>query len=258
MISVVEERQLKIVNFLRENQFASIVDLASLVNYSEATIKRDLIELEKKGLIRRTRGGAFLIDNRKVDVPFLMKLTELNENSAKQRIADSVQKLIKDDMIIFLDSSSTCLHLAKSLSRFDGLQVITNGVLTAALLSEYTTAHVLVLGGAIVSKRMTINGSKAYNDALSYNADIAIMSCRGIDFENGTSETHEGEALIKKAFRKQSKKTIILATSDKFNQKFMHQSLTCHEIDVLVTNSLLPKEAKMKLDMHEIKYITTN
>lgn len=101
-------------------------------------------------------------------------------------------------MVLFLDSSTTSLHLVRNLARFDGLQIITNGIVTAAMLSEYTTAKVSVLGGAIVPKRATINGSKAYNDALSYYADLAIMSCRGLDFSQGVTETHEGEAMVKK------------------------------------------------------------
>ncbi len=89
--------------------------------------------------------------------------------------------------------------MVKNLSKFEGLKIITNGVITAALLSEFTNAQVSILGGEIVPKRATINGSKAFNDILTYNADIAFVGCRGLDFEHGTTETHEGEALIKKA-----------------------------------------------------------
>ena len=203
------------MNYLKNNQFARVTDLIELVNYSEATIKRDLVCLEKSGLIRRVRGGAMLIDNRKIDVPYLMKITKLEEETEKRKIADTASSLIRDDMVLFLDSSTTSLHLVRNLARFDGLQIITNGIVTAAMLSEYTTAKVSVLGGAIVPKRATINGSKAYNDALSYYADLAIMSCRGLDFSQGVTETHEGEAMVKKAFRKQSDRLAVLVTQQK-------------------------------------------
>ena len=52
-------------------------------------------------------------------------------------------------MVLFLDSSTTSLHLVRNLARFDGLQIITNGIVTAAMLSEYTTAKVSVLGGQL-------------------------------------------------------------------------------------------------------------
>ncbi|MBJ1440793.1 DeoR/GlpR transcriptional regulator, partial [Enterococcus faecium] len=142
MLNEVENRQQEIVNYLKNNQFARVTDLIELVNYSEATIKRDLVFLEKSGLIRRVRGGAMLIDNRKIDVPYLMKITKLEEETEKRKIADTASSLIRDDMVLFLDSSTTSLHLVRNLARFDGLQIITNGIVTAAMLSEYTTAKV--------------------------------------------------------------------------------------------------------------------
>ena len=156
-------------------------------------------------------------------------------------------------MVLFLDSSTTSLHLVRNLARFDGLQIITNGIVTAAMLSEYTTAKVSVLGGAIVPKRATINGSKAYNDALSYYADLAIMSCRGLDFSQGVTETHEGEAMVKKAFRKQSDRLAVLVTQQKIAHKFMHQSIAFHEINYLVTSKELTKEQYAKVKEHHIE-----
>ncbi|HFL1042222.1 TPA: DeoR family transcriptional regulator, partial [Enterococcus faecium] len=124
MLNEVENRQQEIVNYLKNNQFARVTDLIELVNYSEATIKRDLVFLEKSGLIRRVRGGAMLIDNRKIDVPYLMKITKLEEETEKRKIADTASSLIRDDMVLFLDSSTTSLHLVRNLARFDGLQII--------------------------------------------------------------------------------------------------------------------------------------
>ncbi|EPM7463739.1 DeoR/GlpR family DNA-binding transcription regulator [Enterococcus faecium] len=252
MLNEVENRQQEIVNYLKNNQFARVTDLIELVNYSEVTIKRDLVCLEKSGLIRRVRGGAMLVDNRKIDVPYLMKITKLEETE-KRKIADTASSLIRDDMVLFLDSSTTSLHLVRNLARFDGLQIITNGIVTAAMLSEYTTAKVSVLGGAIVPKRATINGSKAYNDALSYYADLAIMSCRGLDFSQGVTETHEGEAMVKKAFRKQSDRLAVLVTQQKIAHKFMHQAIAFHEIDYLVTSKELTKEQYAKVKEHHIE-----
>lgn len=108
-----------------------------------------------------------------------MKMNERSNETSKIRIADIAKSLIRDDMVIFLDSSSTSLHLIDVLSKFDGLQIITNGVMTASMLSEFTNARVSILGGSILTKRYTVNGAKAYNDALTYNADIAFVSCRG-------------------------------------------------------------------------------
>nr|WP_263314190.1 DeoR/GlpR family DNA-binding transcription regulator [Mammaliicoccus sp. Marseille-Q6498] len=255
MLKIIEERQQIIINHLKIVQFARIQDLIELVKYSEATVKRDLIELEKKGLVRRTRGGAMIIDNQKIDLPYLMKIINFNEQDNKHKLAEKAKDLINDDMIIFLDSSTTTLHLIKMLSKFEGLQIITNGVLTASLLSEFTDAQVNILGGTVVKKRNTINGSKAFNDALTYNADISFVSCRGFDLETGATETTEGEALIKQAFRKNSKHLVLIVTEEKYHNKYVHKSLSLRDIDTLVTDYNLTQDLIESLDKNNIKCI---
>ncbi|MFP3720601.1 DeoR/GlpR family DNA-binding transcription regulator [Niallia circulans] len=253
--SIQKERQDKIVNHLKIENFMKTTDLVELLNYSEATIKRDLIELENQGLIRRTRGGAVIIDRRKIDIPYLMKVDKFNDDKEKERMAKLAKELIQNDMNLFIDSSSTALHLVHQLNKFEGLQVITNGVITASLLSEYTSAKVNILGGSIVPKRFTVNGSKAYHDALTYNVDLAFVSCRGFDFSVGATETTEGEALIKQSFRKGAKEVVLMVTHDKLNQKYLHQSLNCSDIDYMIVDKPLSKKELEDLQKHKISVL---
>ncbi|MEK4440261.1 MULTISPECIES: DeoR/GlpR family DNA-binding transcription regulator [Niallia] len=253
--SIQKERQDKIVNHLKVENFMKTTDLVELLNYSEATIKRDLIELENQGLIRRTRGGAVIIDRRKIDIPYLMKVDKFNDDKEKERMAKLAKELIQNDMNLFIDSSSTALHLVHQLNKFEGLQVITNGVITASLLSEYTSAKVNILGGSIVPKRFTVNGSKAYHDALTYNVDLAFVSCRGFDFSVGATETTEGEALIKQSFRKGAKEVVLMVTHDKLNQKYLHQSLNCSDINYMIVDKPLSKIELEGLQKHKISVL---
>ncbi|MEI2365003.1 DeoR/GlpR family DNA-binding transcription regulator [Niallia circulans] len=253
--SIQKERQDKIVNHLKVENFMKTTDLVELLNYSEATIKRDLIELENQGLIRRTRGGAVIIDRRKIDIPYLMKVDKFNDDKEKERMAKLAKELIQNDMNLFIDSSSTALHLVHQLNKFEGLQVITNGVITASLLSEYTSAKVNILGGSIVPKRFTVNGSKAYHDALTYNVDLAFVSCRGFDFSVGATETTEGEALIKQSFRKGAKEVVLMVTHDKLNQKYLHQSLNCSDIDYMIVDKPLSKIELEDLQKYKISVL---
>ncbi|SDD63951.1 DNA-binding transcriptional regulator of sugar metabolism, DeoR/GlpR family [Terribacillus halophilus] len=251
--SIQKERQDKIINYLKSENFIKTSDLMDLLNYSEATIKRDLIELQNKGLIRRTRGGAVIIDRHKIDIPYLMKVDKFNEEKEKEKIAKLAVELIQDDMSLFMDSSTTVLHLVNHLHKFKGLKVITNGVITASLLTEYTSADVNILGGSIAPKRFTVNGSRAFNDALTYHVDLAFVSCRGFDFSLGTSETTEGEALIKHSFRKRSKELVLMVTHDKLNQKYLNQSLSCSDIDYIILDQPLSVEELDSLNTYKVK-----
>ncbi|EUJ21084.1 DeoR family transcriptional regulator, partial [Listeria aquatica FSL S10-1188] len=79
-----------------------------------------------------------------------------------------------------------------------------------------------------------------------------FVSCRGIDYDKGATETHEGEALIKQAYRRQSNLLVLLATQEKMNHKFMHQSLACHDIDYLITDFKLDEETEARFNAHHI------
>lgn len=253
MLSLQENRRDQIARHVGTRGFASVSELADCTGYSVATVKRDLAVLERQGVLRRMRGGAVPVPVDKLDDPYFMKLSRTGAERNKEIVAALAQHMIHDDMTIVIDSSTTCLHLIERLSKFQGLHVITNGVVTAAMLSEKTNAEVCVLGGVVTSMRQTINGAKAYNDMLSYSADLALLSCRGFDFQQGASEVKEGEALIKQAMRRQSTEVALLAVADKIPSRFTYQSLRCSDIDCLVTDAELSGEELESLGQNNIE-----
>lgn len=253
MLSPQEARHAQIVKHVTAQGFTSVSELAEITHYSVATIKRDLAALEHQGAVRRTRGGAAPVLVDKLDLPYFMKLTKTASEKNKEIVAGLAQHMIHDDMTIVLDSSTTCLHLIGRLSKFKGLHVITNGVITASMLSEQTDAEVCVLGGVVTSMHQTINGAKAYNDMLSYSADLALLSCRGFDYHHGASEVAEGEALVKQAMRRQSTEVALLAVTDKIPKRFTYQSLRCSDIDCLITDAHLHKAELDSLAQNNIE-----
>ena len=255
LLSPLEERREQIVKYLARFQFSTVSELASHVGYSVPTVKRDLVALEHRGLVRRTRGGAVPVASERVDVPYFMKLASTGIERDKDLLAGVAQHLIHDDMTIVLDSSTTCLHLIKYLARFEGLHVITNGVVTASLLSERTNAEIVILGGAVSPHHQTVNGAKTYNDMLGYSADLAILSCRGFDVRGGASELSEGEAMLKQAIRRQSIEVALLATASKVGKRYMYQSLRCTDIDCLITDADLNDDDHALLEGNNIEVL---
>lgn len=253
MQTALEERRDQIVKRLAVTQFASVGELARQLGYSVATIKRDLLELERQGMVRRTRGGAVPITQNRIDVPYFMKLASTGDERGKDGLAGIARHLLRDDMTIVLDSSTTCLHLIPQLARFQGIHVITNGVVTAAMLSEQTNAEVCILGGVVSPHHQTINGAKAYNDMLTYAADLALLSCRGFDAGGGASEIKEGEALMKQAMRRQTTEVALLVTASKWGERYVYQSLRCTDIDYLITDAELSDADMTSLDSSNIE-----
>lgn len=250
-----ERRRNKIIELLQANNYLSVIELSESLMYSEATIKRDLQLLANDGLIRRTRGGAAIIDENKTELPYLIKLQNNNRSVSQTKMATKAQSLITDDMVIFLDSSSTVLHVAYELKNYKNLKVITNGLVAASYLTEHTDASVFIIGGEVTSKRYTINGTKAYSDVLHYNADIAFMSCRGFDLEKGATEINQNEALIKSALYTNARTSVLISSKEKFGEVFTHSSIPLKEIDYLITDEPLNDQETKSLNVHNIKVI---
>lgn len=229
-----DDRKAQIMTYLEEHKFATLGELVEFLHYSDATVKRDLAEMDNDEQIRRTRGGAMLIDSEKVDVAYLTKVGNYVNDEEKKEIAAKAVEFIEDDMTVFIDSSSTALHLIPHLKKFHGLRVVTNSVLTATLLSEHTTVEVSIIGGMVTNKKFTVNSVTALDQLRMYHFDISFISCRGYDSDKGATENSEGEAIFKRVLTTCTDKIVLMALAEKRGKVYFYQSLKPDEIDVVV------------------------
>ena len=214
------ERKQQILELMRKNNRVVTVDqLCRSIFASGATIRRDLKDLEDNKLIHRTHGGAVLVEGSTSEDPLAFRETQ--NSMKKQIIADLALRHIRDGMTIFLDSSSTVYFLAKELDRFNSLKVITNGIKTAMLLSDFKNITMMCTGGSLRENSKSLVGLAAKDFISRYNADLAFMSCRGISVKNGASEASEGEYYVKKQFITNSKKTILMFDTSKMDRDFL-------------------------------------
>ena len=128
------ERQQGIVNLLKAKRSLTVTELSQKFFIGEATIRRDLERLEKKGLLKRTYGGAVLLDGLDSEIP--LSIREIEQKDAKDVIGHMATKFVEDGYIIIMDSSSTVLKMAPHLKGKSKLTVITNGAKTAVDLGE--------------------------------------------------------------------------------------------------------------------------
>ncbi len=214
------ERKQQILDLMRKNnRVVTVEQLCSSIFASGATIRRDLKELEESKLIHRTHGGAVLVEGSTSEDPLAFRETQ--NSMKKQIIADLALRHIRDGMTIFLDSSSTVNTLAKSLDKFNNLKVITNGIKTAMLLSDFTNVTVMCTGGTLRENSKSLVGLAAKDFISRYNADAAFISCRGFSVENGASEASEDEYYVKMQYLANSKRAILMCDTSKMNRDFL-------------------------------------
>ena len=122
-----------VISLIKDRETVSVAELSAALDVSESTVRRKLAELEGKGLISRTHGGARMIDTNNSSFTFSLRI---HKNAfEKKLIALKAVKLIKEGDVIFLDGSTSTYFLAEYLNEFKNVTVITNGIDTLSFLA---------------------------------------------------------------------------------------------------------------------------
>ena len=226
------DRQEKIYQILKRQGSASVEQLKQAVFASEATLRRDLTQMEQEGLLIRTWGGAIFIGNANSDPPlFVRSNANINEKNTIARIALG---FVQNNMTLFLASGTTVTRLAKILHRHENLTIVTNGLDTVSALGNHMSAKVILTGGELYENYDVI-GPVAESAIDCFNADLFFFSCSGITAEGFTSVNMTRLNIIKK-MKKNSAKTVLLVDSSKIGKKFAYRGFGFEEIDYVVTD----------------------
>ena len=223
------DREKQILEILLKEKKSSVKQLAKILFVSEPSVRRDLQSLEKQNLIKRIHGGAVIEETAlsKNKIPFLIR--EYEQSSAKTMIAKKAIELICDNDIVFLDASTSCYYLIPFLASKRNLTVITNGVKALIKLAEYGI-NTISTGGALLNSCLALVGEEAYKTIETYNADIALFSCRGVSNDGYLTDFSLEENNARKKMIQHARKSYLLCTSEKIGKSYFHN--LCHKDDI--------------------------
>lgn len=248
------ERQQKILDILSERKTISVNKLSELLYCSGATTRRDLVRMEQKGLVTRTFGAVMLnanASNRETS----FELREKNSISEKRILCQKAVDFIRNNSTIFMDSSTTLLHLVPFLKNFTNLTIITNGLVIANEIIYQTKHSVIVVGGMVQPNTNSILGSMALSDLSRFHADLTLISCGGIDLDFGLSESTIDSAEIKKYMVNHAEESICLFDSTKTQKKKSFKTCQIEDIDILIPSRDCEKNFLEGLKEKNIKVI---
>jgi DeoR family fructose operon transcriptional repressor len=249
-----EERKRLIIEKIQAVSSVDVEELALEFDVSTMTIRRDLAELDKKGLLIRTHGGALKPENElKVLSNFDLRLGYNKAN--KMEICRTASRLIEDNDIIFLDCGTTLFHLSRLLNGFSNLRVITNSLPIVSELLNYPNIKVNLIGGEIDMNRKASYGRLTLESISEYHATKAFIGADGVSLEGGISSLDEKESAITKAFIKNSDKVYLLCDSSKLGKNSFVKFASLEDIDILVTDSKISQQAKDSFKNTQLKVI---
>lgn len=208
------ERQARIVAELRAAPALRVNELADRLAVSAETVRRDFAELEERGLINRTYGGAM----RPMSLEPALAEREQLMVEERERIAARAVQLVEDNDILMIGGGATTLHFARRLSaERNHLTIITHAFSIAAALASNPLHKVLMLPGQYDGREGLISGPDTIDALQRYRASKAFLGASGITPE-GPSDAGLGPSLIYGAMMRRSAETVILADHSKFNR----------------------------------------
>lgn len=225
-------RHSRIREILEETGQVTVPQLNARLLVSEATIRRDLAELDRIGVLRRTHGGAVRTDG--TEPPLLLRQTE--QAIEKERIGRRAAQLVVDNQTIFLGSGTTVQAMLPHLMDRRGLTIITNSlpVVNAFVGRE---AELIVIGGLFRDSELSMVGHIAEAAISELRADLVFMGMRGIDPERGFTSDFLPEALTDRAILRAAPRRVVLADHSKFVRVGVVFLAPVTEAEVIITNS---------------------
>jgi len=220
----------------------AVVELASIFNVSEMTIRRDLASLEGLGLIHRTHGGAVSARGRSYEPPFLARSSAYNDE--KVRIGKAAAALVKTGDSIALDSGTTALEVARELVTARDITVLTPSFQVAQVLADRAGIRLILTGGILRPGELSMIGDLATHAFEELFVDKLFLGAAAVDIQIGLTEFNYEDALVKRAMAASAKEVILLVDSSKFGQVAFSRIAPLRCVNRIVTDSKVSDEIR--------------
>lgn len=250
------DRIQEIAGLIRHKRKLSIKELESLTFSSPSTLRRDLIYLEKQGLIKRRRGEIILSSLNTIELSH--HLRESENKTAKRQIADLAKDFIGPGMCIYLDSSTTVFELCQFICSIDSLIIFTNGLNTAQYLAEFAnpTMKIFITGGEIKHHSASVINHDIEHALFNhFNIDLALCSARGID-ANFVYEASLSQAMSKKNILDKANETILLIDQTKFGRTGFFKINNISQYKTIISDKLPNDDLLDAANIHGIEWIS--
>jgi DeoR family transcriptional regulator, fructose operon transcriptional repressor len=245
------QRILKVQELFAKEEFVNFDELCQQFNASKSSIRRDLIKLERKGVLRRVHGGAISLQTRDEVLDFSRLSGSFQEE--KSRIGKRAAALVEEGQTVILGGGSSVVEVAKSLSD-RSIQVVTNSIPVAQIFWDSKQVEVTLTGGYLYPRLGIQLGPICERMLHSVSADIVIMGIRGIT-SAGISDSN---SLIVESIRsmiKAARKVVVVADHSKFGRDAMIHVADLEEIDQVVSDKNLDEAHQQMLKTHDVDCI---
>lgn len=255
------QRHAEILHTLEHQGGVRVSDLASRMEVTEETIRRDLLKLEEDGRLKRIHGGALPVISDRDPPPYQHR--QMEQVDAKRQIARCALKEIEEEDVVFFDGSTTAFQLAKIFPDFR-CTVLTHSEPIFRELSSRTNVELVSTGGVYDRRHASFTGPLAEQMLRSIHITKAFMGCKGLDFKRGFSDASVRHMNLKRAVAQNAEQVIVLVDHTKMDQRSRYFFALIEDVDIVITDPKISKEhlqamsrAGIKVKKEEINLETT-
>jgi DeoR/GlpR family transcriptional regulator of sugar metabolism len=234
------ERMQQVLQMLETRDAVQVAELAEVFSVSEVTVRNDLAELSRRGLVARVRGGVRPLQRGQSELGFDFRLRL--EVERKQAIARAAAAMIGDGEAIALDASTTAYYLALELRGKRELVVVTNGILVAASLADAPGINVLVTGGMLRLSAMSLVGDLGADLLRATRINKGFLGARGLSIERGLMDLNPDEVRIKQEMAEACEQVVGILDGTKWHRSALLTFVATDDVDAIVTDSSAPAD----------------
>src|SRR3954469_1069756 len=228
----------QVLQMLETRDSVQVTELAEAFSVSEVTVRSDLTELARQGLVARVRGGVRPLDRGQSELGFDFRLGL--DVDRKRAVAREAAKLIGDGEAIALDASTTAYYLALELRSKRELVVVTNGILIAASLADAPGINVLVTGGMLRVSAMALVGDLGGELLKATRINKGFLGARGLSVERGLMDLNPDEVRIKQQMAEACEQVYGIFDGTKWHRSALLAFVPVDELAGIVTDSTAP------------------
>ena len=232
------DRQLAILSILQRDRSAEVSRLSQELGASKVTIRRDLSELERQGLVRATRGGAILNQGATYEPGYIAKIGQ--EREEKARIAKVAAAMNAPGDTILLDAGTTTAAVAQALVGMRDLTVISNSLAVANVLTRHPGVRFIMIGGTFRDVSQAFLGRLAEDALREIRVDRVFLATEAMDVRRGLEVPDDGDASVKRVMVDCGREVVVVADHTKFDLQRLFTFAPWRRVNRLVTGREAP------------------
>jgi len=236
---------------LIEKKNVSVAELADYYKVSFETIRRDLKELEKRGIAKRTYGGAVLVEKVRGDVNFSCLSNIMVD--VKREIASIAAEKINPMDCIYIDFSTTCGQLADMIGDVP-INVMTSSLDVMNKLANKPNVSLISVGGEWDADNWAFMGKITVQTIQKFHLDKAFISSRAISMEYGISDKSSTESEVRKAIIDSANQVYLMVDNSKFDKMAFVKTDDFQKITAVITDKEPSDEWKRFFEKKNIEY----